>query len=146
MLESLINPKRVERGPLKMFFVGIIYASLSLILVKLFFSGDFVLAEYSGIIVITFCVMFSLPFMYYIIKQEENEDEHVEGFFGVWRAHSDAIYAFLWLFLGFIIAFSFWYIFLHDPNLLNAQIETYCLINSPDDVSSCVSQYDFSQK
>lgn len=145
MLESIINPKRVERGPLKMLFIGLVYASLSLLLVHFLFAGDRVLSAYSGMIVVTFCVMFSLPFMYYMIKQEEQEDEQVEGFFGIWKVHKDAIYAFMWLFLGFIIAFSFWHMVLQDSNLFNAQIETYCMINSPGNIENCVAQYDFSQ-
>ena len=137
MLESMINPKRLVHGPWKMFFIGILYASLSLLLVKWFFSSDAVLRNYSGMIVVTFCVMFSLPFMYYIIKKEEREDEEMMGFFSVWRIHKDAIYAFMWLFLGFIIAFSFWYIILQDQNLFNAQIETYCMINAPGSIEDC---------
>lgn len=145
MLESIVNPRRQVKGPWKMFFVGLAYASLSLLLVKWFFSGDVVLSQYSGIIVVTFCVMFSLPFMYYIIKKEEAEDERVFGFFSVWEIHKDAIYAFMWLFLGFIVAFSFWYILLGDSNLFNAQIETYCRINRPNDISNCVRGYDFTK-
>jgi len=144
MLESLINPKRVEKGSWKMFFIGFVYASLSLLLVKLFFAKDVVLSQYSGMIVITFCVMFSLPFMYYLIKKEEEQDEHIEGFFSVWRAHSDAIYAFIWLFFGFVIAFSFWNIVLGDSNLFNAQIETYCMINSPGGIEKCIELYSFT--
>jgi len=140
MLESLINPKRVERGPLKMLFVGLFYGSLSLLLVKWFFSSDPILSQYSGMIVITFCVMFSLPFLYYMIKQEEQEDEQVEGILGVWKVHKDAIYAFMWLFLGFIIAFSVWHIVLQDMNLFNAQLQTYCMINSPGNIDDCVAR------
>ena len=143
MLESLINPARLEKGPFKMLFVGLLYASLSILLVKWFFSGDAVLYNYSGMIIVTFCVMFSIPFMYYIIRIEEEEDEEVSGFFGVWKAHSDAVYAFMWLFFGFLIAFSFWYIILQDQNLFNAQIETYCMINSPGNIEDCVQRYDF---
>lgn len=141
MLESLINPKRAEKGPWKMFFVGLLYASLSLLLVQWFFSGDAVLIKYSGLIVVTFCVMFSLPFMYYIIKQEEVEDETISGIRRVWSVHKDAIFALNWLFLGFVLAFSFWYLVLGDSSLLNAQIETYCMINSPSNVEGCVTQY-----
>jgi uncharacterized membrane protein SpoIIM required for sporulation len=143
MLESIINPKRTDKGPLKMFFVGIIYASLSLLLVKWFFSSDPVLYQFAGMIVVTFSVMFSLPFMYYLIKTEEEEDEKVEGFFGVWKMHKDALFAFMWLFLGFLVAFSFWYIVLKDPMLFNAQIETYCAINNPGNIGDCVSRYSF---
>ena len=141
MLESLINPKRVEKGPWKMFFIGILYASLSLLLVQLFFSSDPVLVKYSGLIVVTFCVMFSLPFIYYVIKIEEKQDEAIAGFRSVWGAHKDAIYAFMWLFLGFVVAFSFWFLVLGEPSLLNAQLETYCMINSPGNIEGCVAQY-----
>tara|TARA_B100000315_G_C14403110_1_gene507418 strand:- start:207 stop:878 length:672 start_codon:yes stop_codon:yes gene_type:complete len=79
--------------------------------------------------------------MYYLIKTEEEEDEHIEGLFGILNMHRDALFAFMWLFLGFLIAFSFWYIVLEDPTLFNAQIETYCSINSPGNVKSCVSSY-----
>src|SRR3990167_11417508 len=108
MLESMFNPRRLEKGPWKMLFIGFLYASLSLILVKWFFAKDVVLARYSGMIVVTFCVMLILPFMYFIITEEEAEDEEVFGFFGVWRIHKDAIYSFLWLFLGFLVLFFFW--------------------------------------
>ncbi|NCN52018.1 hypothetical protein GW931_03325 [archaeon] len=141
MLESLINPKRAEKGPWKMFFIGLLYASLSLLLVKLFFANDHVLIKYSGLLVVTFCVMFSLPFMYYIIKQEEEEDEIVEGIRRIWSVHKDAFFALIWLFLGFVVAFSFWSLVLHDSNLLNAQIETYCSINFPNSITDCVAQY-----
>jgi uncharacterized membrane protein SpoIIM required for sporulation len=146
MLEMIINPKEAEKGPWKMFFIGLVYASLSLLLVHWFFSGDVVLSKFSGMIVVTFCVMFSLPFMYYMLKQEEKQDEEVEGLIGVWKAHGDAIFAFMWLFLGFIVAFAFWYIILGNSNLFNAQIETYCIINNPGgDLEACVTKYSFGQ-
>jgi len=143
MLEVLVNPKSAEKRPWKMFFVGLVYASLSLLLVKWFFGADAVLSQFSGMIVVTFCVMFSLPFMYFMVKQEEEEDEQIEGFFSVWRTHSDAIYAFMWLFLGFVIAFSFWNIVLQDPNLFNAQVKTYCMINNPESIEDCIAKYSF---
>ena len=143
MLESIINPKRTEKGPIKMFFVGLIYASLSLLLVKWLFSGDDILYQYAGMLVVTFSVMFSLPFMYFLFKKEEEETEQVEGFFGVWKMHSDALYAFMWLFLGFIVAFSLFNNILQDPILFNAQVETYCAINSPGNVEDCILRNSF---
>ena len=138
MLKSIVNPKRTERGPFKMFFVGLVYASLSVLFVKFLFSQEPSLYQSAGLLVVSFSVFFSLPFMYFLIKKEEKIDEEIEGFFSVWKFHKDAIYAFMWLFLGFLVAFSFWYIVLQDANLLNAQIETYCAINSPGDVEGCV--------
>ncbi len=146
MLEMLINPREAEKGPWKMFFIGLVYASLSLLLVNWFFSADAVLSKFSGLIVVTFCVMFSLPFMYFLIKQEEKQDEEVEGFWGVWKAHGDAMYAFMWLFLGFIVAFAFWYMILQNSLLFNAQIETYCMINNPGiNLEDCVAKYSFTK-
>jgi len=146
MLESLINPKRAEKGPWKMFFIGFLYALLSLLLVHFLFKSDTILAKFSGLMVVLFCVMFSIPFMYFIFRHEEMEDEETEGFLGVWKMHKDAIYAFLWLFLGFIVAFSVGYAVLQDPNLLNAQIETYCNINNPGAVENCIAQYSFTSQ
>ncbi len=145
MLEMIINPKEASKEPWKLFFVGLVYASLSLLLVHWFFAEDIVLSRFLGMIVVTFCVMFSLPFMYYLIKQEEKEDEEVEGMIKVWEIHKDAVLAFVFLFLGFIIAFSFWYIILQNPSLFNAQIGTYCAINNPgENIESCISQHSFS--
>jgi len=145
MLESLINPKIAEKSPWRMFLIGLIYGSLSLLLVHWFFSADPVLSKFSGILVVTFCVMFSLPFMYFMIRQEEEEDEEVEGLFKLWETHGDALLAFMFLFLGFVLAFSFWHIVLGDSNLFNAQIQTYCSINSPGTVEECVERYSFDQ-
>ncbi len=146
MLEAIINPKSSEKGPWKMFFVGLVYASLSLLLVHWFFSGDPSLSQASGMLVVLFCIMFSLPYMYFIIKREEREDEEVEGVFKVWDAHKDAIYSLMWLFLGFVIAFSFWHIVLEDPNLFNFQIQTYCQINEPGNIDNCVEKYAFESQ
>ena len=145
MLESLINPKNAEQAPWKMLFIGIIYGGLSLLLVHWFFSGDPALSKASGMLVVLFCLMFSLPFMYFIIKKEESEDEVTEGFFKIWKIHQRAIYSLLWLFLGFVIAFSFVHVILQNDNLLNFQIETYCQINSPSNVDKCVEQNGFPE-
>lgn len=124
-----------------MLFVGMFYASLSILLVQWIFAQDAVLAKYSGILVVTFCVMFTLPFMYYSIKYEEEKDTKYSGAFKMLAEHRRALYSFMWLFLGFIIAFSFWYIVLASTQSFKAQIETYCVINRPSNFNECVAQY-----
>ena len=146
MLEMITAPSQTQKRPWKMFFVGLLYASLSLILVNWFFSADPSLAGASGMIVIAFCIMFSIPYMYFMIREEEREDENIEGMLSVWEAHSDAIFAFMWLFLGFIIAFSFWFIILQNSNLFNFQIKTFCAINNPGNIDDCVTKFDFTSK
>jgi len=142
MFEMLINPAKAERKPWEMFFVGAFYATVSLVLTQWVFSGDPVLSKYAGILVVTFCVMLSLPFMYFAIKNEEEKDLQQNSFFGLLEEHTKALTYFMFLFFGFIVAFSFWYIAFDDGNQnFRAQIETYCLINRPTNFEKCVSEY-----
>jgi uncharacterized membrane protein SpoIIM required for sporulation len=141
MLELLMNPRKAERRPIELFFIGAFYASLSILLVDWIFSQDAVLSKYSGILVVTFTVMFSIPFVYYTIKFEERKITSERGMISLLSEHKRAIYAFLWLFLGFVLAFSVWYLLLSSTQSFSAQIETYCLINRPSTFNECVAQY-----
>ncbi|MCU0642500.1 MAG: stage II sporulation protein M [archaeon] len=141
MLEMLLNPRKAERHPWEMFFVGAFYASLSVLLVNWIFSQDAVLSKYSGILVVTFTVMFSLPFIFYAIRLEERKISSETGMLALLREHKKAIYMFMWLFLGFVLAFTVWYVVLSSNQSFRAQIETYCLINRPSTFNECVSQY-----
>lgn len=141
MLEMLISPRKAERRPWELFFVGAFYASISILLVNWIFAQDAVLSNYSGILVVTFTVMFSIPFMYYIIKMEEEKATQHLGMLKLLKEHEKALWAFIWLFLGFVVAFSFWYVLLPSSQSFRAQIETYCLINRPGNFEECVNQY-----
>ncbi|PIN94028.1 hypothetical protein COU54_00655 [Candidatus Pacearchaeota archaeon CG10_big_fil_rev_8_21_14_0_10_31_24] len=145
MLEMLMNPRKAERHPWELFFVGLFYASVSMFLVTWVFSGDAVLSKYSGILLVLFAVMFSMPFMYYTMKLEEEKINSGTGTIALLKEHQKAIKAFLWLFLGFVVAFSFWFIAFDSNESFKAQIETFCVINRPSEVSNCVQQYTTSQ-
>jgi uncharacterized membrane protein SpoIIM required for sporulation len=142
MIELLVKPKRAERKPWEMLFIGIIYSSISLLLVTFIFSKDFVLGDFGGILLITFTVICTLPFMYYMIRLEEGKDIEINNEGRLIKEHSKAIRALMWLFMGFVIGFSFWYLLL--PNYtgtnFNAQIKVFCQINSPDRYDSCIKQ------
>jgi len=141
MFEMLINPKKAERKPWELFFIGAFYASLAILLVNWIFSQDAVLSKSAGILVVTFTVMFSIPFIYYTIKLEEKKIAPSSSSISLLKEHKKAIYAFLFLFLGYVVAFSFWYAVLPTTDSFQAQIETYCLINRPTSFEACVSQY-----
>ncbi|MEK6891531.1 MAG: stage II sporulation protein M [Nanoarchaeota archaeon] len=145
MFEMILNPKRSERRPWELLFVGFFYATISILLVHWIFSGDPVLSKYSGILIVTFSVMLSMPYVYYTIKLEEYKDLHIQGKFRLLEEHWKAIATFLFLFIGFIIAFSSWYIILGSPDNLRAQIETYCSINYRESFSNCVTQHGITQ-
>ncbi len=137
----LLNPAKAERHPWEMFFVGIFYSSVSLFLVNWVLSQDAVLSRYSGLLVVIFTVMFSMPFVYYAIKLEEKKVWESKGAIALLLQHRRAVSSFLWLFLGFTVALSFWYIVLPSNDAFRVQIETYCMINRPSDFNGCVAQY-----
>lgn len=137
----LVNPKKAERQPWEMLFVGIFYASVSVLLVNWIFNKDPVLSKSAGILIVTFTVMFSIPFVYYILRLEEEKSEEISGTLNLIKTHRKALWAFLWLFLGFVIGFSFWYIMLPTTTSFKTQIETYCAINRPGNFEECVGQY-----
>lgn len=142
MFEMLLSPRKAKRRPWEMFFVGLVYASLSTLIVQWVFSGDAVLSKYSGLLLVTFTTIFSLPFVYFLIKDEEKKDtEYNKGRFRMLREHTKAVFALLWLFIGFVVAFSFWYIVLSSSQNFKVQIETYCFINRPSNFDSCIEQY-----
>jgi len=143
MIEMLMKPKRAERRPWEMFFIGIFYASVSLLLVSFVFGKDSILKEASGLLVVLFTVICTLPFMYYIIKLEEGKDVEISDSGKLIKEHSKAIWALIWLFMGFIVAFGFWHLALPEQagQNFNFQIKTYCAINSPETYERCLVQY-----
>ncbi|MFZ5955027.1 MAG: stage II sporulation protein M [Nanoarchaeota archaeon] len=146
MIEMLIGPRKAERQPWELFFVGLFYASISLLLVSFVFSKDSVLKDYGGILVVTFTVMCSFPFVYYIIKFEEGKDLEISKTGKLLKEHSKAIKALMWLFLGFVIAFSAWYILLpgYTSVNFNAQIKIFCAINNPENFDYCIEKNGIS--
>ena len=141
MLEMLLSPRKAERHPWEMFFVGMFYALVAVLIVQLIFAGDSILSKYSSWIIITFTVIFSMPFMYYLIKDEEEKDIQYEGVFRMLKEHSKALKALMWLFMGYLVTFSVWYMFFDSGQGFRAQIETFCSINYRLNFDKCVEEY-----
>lgn len=140
MLEALVNPKKAERRPWEMLFIGAVYAALSVLVAHFLFGTNAVFSKHICILVITFTVMFSTPFVYYMIKFEEKKDETIKKEKSLLKEHGKALTALLFLFLGFLIAFSVSYMVLPRAEVeesFKAQIETFCSINMPNDAENC---------
>ncbi len=144
MLDRLVPLKRIMRHPWEMGYIGLIYSSVAIILVNFVFSKDYVLSQYSGIMLVLITLICCLPYMYRIIKQEEGKDLEISDQGKLIMEHSKALKALMWLFLGLVIGFSFWYLVLPQgdaPKAFDAQIKTFCTINSPQNYESCLQQY-----
>ncbi|MEA3430537.1 MAG: stage II sporulation protein M [Nanoarchaeota archaeon] len=127
VLERLINPKTIKGKPWEMFFVGIFYSFIAIILSLWIFKG------YVSIVMITLTVIASIPFVYKSIEQEEIKDEKLKKEKQLLKAHKKFILPFMYLFLGFVTTFCLVYLFFPSgmvQNIFSAQIETITSINA----------------
>jgi len=127
VLESLLSPKKAERRPSRLFFLGMLYASIGTFLALWIFKNQ------ASLVLVFLTVMASVPLIYNIIKYEERIDIKFKKESKILKHHSRALMVFMLLFAGFVMAFTMWYIFLPEKlvqSTFNAQIETIRSINS----------------
>ncbi len=127
VLESLIGPVMAERKPYHMFFIGILYSSIALLL------SQWIFHDQAGIIMITLTVMASIPLIYNTVKMEERKDTEIKQEMILLKEHGKALMFFMYLFLGCTVSLTIWDVFLPSvtvQNLVYSQILTYRNINS----------------
>ena len=114
VFESLINPAKAEKKPWEMFFIGIIYSSIAITL------SLYIFREYASLVMIFLTVLPSLPLMYFAIKMEEKKDLIIEKEILLIKEHGKVMSFFVFLFLGMIVSFALWFVFLpvHTANLV----------------------------
>jgi len=146
-----LNPKKGERKPWTLFLVGFFYAALSVFFVNWIFLENAVFTEHVSILIITFTVILSIPFIYYTFRIEEEKDvlerERTKKIFLI-KNHGRALTALMWLFLGYLVAFALLYTVLPKNMVIHdfgSQIEQYCTINS-NDVNDCMARYGVTGK
>ena len=142
----LISPRHAEQKPQRLFFVGLLYVALSFLLVNLIFLRDPVFSKHSSVLVITFTVIFSMPFIHSLIRTEEIREMTEGRSRTLFKPHFQAISALLFLFLGFLAAFTILYIVLPEKILVNnfqSQIEQFCRVNYQS-MEECLKQYGMS--
>ena len=128
VLEALVNPIKAEKKPWEAFLIGIVYASMGVII------SLFLFKEFSSIVMITLTTMASMPLVYGTIKLEEKKDLNIRDERILIKEHGKVLLVFVLLFLGFVTAFSLWYIFLPAESaqtLFQSQINTIYQINNP---------------
>lgn len=128
VLESLIQPLSAEQRPWKMFFVGLLFASVAI------FLSLWIFKDQASLIMVFLTVIACIPLIHTTLKFEESKDErkNVKEIF-LLKEHSKALSFFMFLFLGITIAFSLWYILLPEnlvQSTFNTQIATINAINS----------------
>lgn len=127
VLESIIDPLKAEKSPWEMFFIGILYSSVAILF------SLWIFRQYSSLIMVFLTVVVSVPLMYSTMSFEERKDLDGKSEKVLLKEHWKAIEFLMYLFLGFLVSFSLWYIVLPSDlvqTMFSSQIETITSINS----------------
>ncbi len=138
VLESLINPIKAERKPWELFFIGLFYSSIAILL------SFWIFREYASLVMVFLTTMACVPLIYSVIKLEEKKDMVVNEENTLLKEHGKVISFLLFLFLGFTLSFSLWYTFLPSGLAQNAfSVQTQTIANINAGITGSFSQ-DFS--
>jgi len=127
VLESLIYPKKAEKTYGLMVVYGFLFATIAIILSLLIFQ------EEASMVSVFLTVMMCMPLMYATMKLEENQDLQMRDEAVILRHHWKALRFLIFMFFGFIIAYSLWFLILPETmteSLFSTQLETIGAINS----------------
>ena len=106
MLKILFNAKRAERHPVEMMLIGFFYATISILL------SLFILPEYASLVMVFFTVISCLYVVQKAIISEEIKDKYYKSEEKMMKSHVEALKFLMFLFFGFVIAFTLWTIIL----------------------------------
>lgn len=106
VLESLFNPFTIKKKPWEMFFAGMIFTLVSLLL------SFFVFKESAGLLTIFLIVLSTVPILYTTIKNEEELDLKLDKEWTLLKEHTKVLIFLMCLFLGIVAAMTLSYIFM----------------------------------
>jgi len=127
VLELLRNPKKVVDNPVEMIMIGFVYAFVAA------FLALWVFKNYVSIVMITLTIVASIPFVHSVINREEEKEKVIKKERRLLKEHGKAIRAFLYLYLGFLIAFTALYVFMPENvanTMFSAQMETIHVVQT----------------
>ena len=127
VLESMISPEKAERKPWDMIFIGFLYASIAM------FLSVWVFKEEASLVMVLLTVTAATPLMVNAIRFEEEKDSRIDKESTLLKEHAKALSFFVFLFIGFVLAFTVWFVFLPDQivqAVFNTQLTTIKAINS----------------
>jgi len=127
VLESIINPFKAERKPWEMFFIGVLYSSMGIIL------SLWIFRDQASLIMVFLTVMACVPIVYNTMKFEEKKDMEIDKESVLLKEHNKAIVFLMFLFIGITFSCIIWYIFLPASTinlLFDKQTQTIESINN----------------
>ena len=136
VFEDLITPLKAKKYPQKLFFIGLGFSILSVLFSLWVFKNE------ASLVMVFLTVVMVMPLMYFTLKDEEEEDMSYRTELWILKEHMKAVKFLIYLFLGFVVGFSLFYLVLPDDTvaqLFNSQIKTIENINSNVVSGSAVS-------
>ena len=121
VLEAIVVPESWEKHPKRMFIIGFTYATVGDFL-ALWAFGKY--ASISGIFLTTIPLV---VIMYRALNSEEEKDMKECKEYVLIKEHLHILWFFLYLFLGMVLAYAFWYAVLPidvSEKVCSSQIET----------------------
>jgi len=147
VLESLIGEKNIRRHPVFVFFLTLLICAGGI------FFADLLFPAHASILSVAFITIGLVPLVYNILSDEEAEEVVQRKHFGTFFArHFNLIMIYVWIFVGIIVAFAFYYVWLSgsgQSNLFEEQIKSFCAISGeckngvPFSVSGMASAFGF---
>ena len=128
VLEFIIKPLQAEKRPWEMFFYGLVIASVGL------FLGYWIFKDRADLVMVFLTTFACIPVLFLAIRAEEQKDVELENESAMLKEHSKVIAFFTFLFLGILVAYVIWNVFLPstmNQALFNQQVTTISQINSP---------------
>lgn len=110
VLEYLISPKKAEKKPWELFLIGAILPSVAILL------SLWVFKNYVSFNMIALTTLAAIPLVYNTIKLEEKKDIRIKEERTRLREHSKFLSFYLFFFLGSVVAFAMWYVYI-PPHL-----------------------------
>jgi uncharacterized membrane protein SpoIIM required for sporulation len=111
-----------------MLFIGMLYSSIAIIVSLLLFF------DYSSLTILFFTAAACIPTIYWSIRLEEKKDLTIHDEKVLIKEHGKTLTFYMFLFLGFVISFSLWYLFIPEAasaKLFEIQSQTIKEINNP---------------
>jgi|SRR3989344_2126054 len=106
VINLLTNPVEAEKRSWQMLILGILFASIGVLL------SLFIWKDQSSLIMVFITVLAAVPITYNTMKLEERKDEYIEQEPKLLREHIKALSVFMYMFFGVTIAYVLWYFLL----------------------------------
>jgi len=110
VLEYLVSPKKAEKKPWEMFLIGALLPSVAILL------SLWVFKNYVSFNMIALTTLAAIPLMYNTIRLEEKKDTVIKGERARLKEHSKFLLFYLFFFMGSVVAFAAWYVYI-PPSL-----------------------------